>query len=105
MSNVIHFPSGITAEPDVEAETAVESDNIVADFTEYAAERAGIITPRRVLAEAAERADEIVAVATVALLRDGNVATAFSTANPVTLLGMLEIAKDDVLCAGTVGED
>lgn len=77
----------------------------VIDFSELVAERVGIITPRRVLSQTTASVDDIVAVATVALMRDGSVATAFSTANPVTLLGMIEIAKDDVLCAGAVGED
>lgn len=77
-----------------------KSENNVVDLSEARAERHGIITPQTVIASVSSQADDIVAIAVVGLLRDGNVATSFSTANPVTLLGMLEIAKDDVLYAG-----
>lgn len=101
MSKVIEFPSVAAVADDIgaEAETAE-----VIDITEEIAARAGIVTPGAALESVQAEVDEVVAVAVVGLLRNGDVATTFSTASPVTLLGMLEIAKDDVLYSAAVDE-
>jgi hypothetical protein len=76
----------------------------VVDLAEVRAEKAGIITPLRVINEVQEHIGDIVAIAVVGLLRDGRVVTSCSTVPSVTLLGMLELAKDDVLYPEDDGE-
>lgn len=77
-----------------------KDNEVVVDLAEYRAARAGIITPKLVLADVGDRIDNVTSIVVTTLNRDGSTETFASTTPQVTAVGMLESAKFDVMFAG-----